>query len=169
MSEENAPDGGSTRPSWSGMAAGDLGRALGRIEAKQDQLRTELHDLKAEGRGRDGTLKDLTERVRADAHKANNTAQVVTGRIEGLQASAATTNLKLETVSTQLADIAGRVTTLEAPVKDAIAQRDRRWAQYKRWGGWLTVGGVALWAAAKPVYDAILPVFLRRWLDGPPH
>jgi hypothetical protein len=62
--------GSQKRDQWGGVFQNEYGRILGNIESQLDFQSEALKELKNEGKGRDRALKDIEDRVRANAHKA---------------------------------------------------------------------------------------------------
>jgi chromosome segregation ATPase len=156
----------------------DYGRILGRIESNTERLASELRELKSEGKGRDKSLHDIEERVRANAHKAGNDLQMLSNRVEGLDGkvvnvgvSVDTANKRMEQQSVQLSSIDERVKKIEAPVNEALELREKRRAKIKRWWMWMAAVGVFLWGGFEPIYKTLMPVAIQRWfsINLPPH
>ena len=159
------------RDQWGGVFQNEYGRILGNIESQLDFQSESLKELKNEGKGRDKALKDIEDRVRANAHKAGNDLQVLSNRVEGLdgklvnvQVSVDTANKRMEQQGVELTGIGVRVGKLEAPLAEALVLRDARRAKWKRALMWATGALLFLWGGLEPVYKTIVPVAIQRWL-----
>ena len=147
---------------------GEYGRILARMDQKLDQHGEQLARISEQGKNRDQQLKEVKQRQSDDAHKANNVAQQLSGRVETLQVTSDTANKRLEQVTVKVDDVGLRVGKLEAPIQEALIARDKRFAKYKKWGGWIAAMGAILWALGEPIWHAVVPVYLQRWLSGSP-
>lgn len=166
------------RDQWGGPLQGEYGRVLGRIESNTEQLAQVIRELKEEGKGRDRSLKDIEERVRANAHKAANDLQGLSNRVEGLDGKIVgvgiavdTANKRMEQQGVQLTGIDTRVGKLEEPIHESLVVREKRRATLKRWWMWAAAVGVFLWGGFEPVYKTLMPMAIQRWfsVNLPPH
>jgi multidrug resistance efflux pump len=86
----------------------------------------------------------------------------VQSTVEQLKASSSRT-------TTAVAKLGDRVSALEAPVKKAMQARDQRRLMWRRMTVYAaTVGTVIafLWGqVARPVWDAVAPAFVQRWIQ----
>lgn len=166
------------RDQWGGLLQNEYGRAMGRMEGTQAQILSEIRELKDEGKHRDKSLNDINERVRANAHKANNDLQTLSNRVQGLDGKLVnvgvavdTANKRMEQQAVQLEGINTRVGKLEEPIQEGMVLREKRRAKLKRWWMWMAAVGVFLWGGFEPIYKTLMPVAIQRWfnINLPPH
>lgn len=165
------------RDQWGNALQNEYGRILSDIARKQDSQGEMLARMSERSDHRDQKVKEIADRQASDAHRANNFAQTLTARVEKLQVSSDTVDKRVEQVTVEVAglkqsfnSLEGRTAALEAPFKEAIIAREKRWARYRRWGGWLFLIIATLWTGvAEPVWRGVAPIFLQRFFSsGPP-
>lgn len=168
------------RDQWGGVFQGEYGRILGRMESKLDEHGETLRELKRDAKkSTDDRTKGFLEmetRVRDNAHKTASDLQSLSSHVKGLdgklvnvQVSVDTANKRMEQQGVELTGISVRVGKLEAPFAEAMAARDARRAKWKKWLIWATGAGLFLWGGLEPIYKALMPMAIQRWLHfGPP-
>lgn len=133
------------------LGPNDLGRILGRIEQKQDEA-------KESATGRDERLQELNDRVKENAHTANNSSMTLNGTMKTLQDTTSRNADALDGIN-------ARVEALEAPIKIALEQRERRRNLIARVVTLTASGAATLWLFAEPIYKVLAGIVAKQWMD----